>query len=641
MNERKGYSWLNVRSVNEDLRIIEGIATTPAVARDGDVVVPEGIQFKLPIPFLWRHKDPFGNVIAADVSSEGIRVRIQVGASGISAAIDEQWAMIKAGLVRGLSIGFRILEESFSKEIGGFRILKSEWLELSAVPVPADAGAMITAVRSADELDLAALGRKEVRSASRLHHTPPGASGSPRKRGDKMKSFEDRIQELEQERAPIQARMKTVMETRAADGSELSDEEKTAFDADTAEIERIDTDLKRFRAYQQAVGTAVPVSRAVANGERQPAAPLVQRVESQLPKGTGMARYVIAFIRAKGNHFEAATLAQRFYKDTPEVALSLRAAVEVGDTTTSGWASQLIPAAQQMQSEFLDLLRPQTIIGRIPGLRTVPFNVAVPLQTGGGTYGWVGEKKRKPATAAAFDRVTLRWAKAAGIIVITDELARFSSPAAEAIIRNEMIQGCARFLDTQFVHSGVAAVSNVSPASITNGISPKTVNGATAADFRYDMNQLIGAFLANNQDPSTAVFLMSAAVALGASSFVNALGQPEFPGLTMQGGNYMGIPVIVSANVKDASGDSIILVNASDILFADDGGMRIDMSNQASVEMSSTPTNPEDSPLDIGMRSLWQENLIGLRVERYITWLRARSSAVEWLDNAAYGPVAP
>ena len=40
----RGYSWLNIRTVDEDKRVIEGIATTPAVARDGDVLVTEGIQ---------------------------------------------------------------------------------------------------------------------------------------------------------------------------------------------------------------------------------------------------------------------------------------------------------------------------------------------------------------------------------------------------------------------------------------------------------------------------------------------------------------------------------------------------------------------------------------------------------------------
>src|SRR5262245_52769542 len=121
-NEKKGekeaeiestrlYGWLEVREVNEEKRIITGVATTPVQARDGDVLVTEGIKFKLPIPFLWRHKDPFGNVINARVSPNGIEVEIQAAPAGTSRATDEYWNLIKAKVVRGLSIGWRTLQE--------------------------------------------------------------------------------------------------------------------------------------------------------------------------------------------------------------------------------------------------------------------------------------------------------------------------------------------------------------------------------------------------------------------------------------------------------------------------------------------------------------------------------------------------
>ncbi len=118
----------------------------------------------------------------------------------------------------------------------------------------------------------------------------------------------------------------------------------------------------------------------------------------------------------------------------------------------------------------------------------------------------------------------------------------------------------------------------------------------------------------------------------------NALGQREFPDITMKGGMVAGIPCIVSQTVSDR----MVLVNASDILFADDGGISIDVSEQASVEMSTTPIAGESSPVDGAvLKSLWQNNLIGLRVERFITWKVARASAVAWTDNVAYAPTAP
>jgi hypothetical protein len=49
------YSLLNIKSIDEEQWIIEGIATTPAPDRVDDIVEPKGAQFTLPVPFLWQH----------------------------------------------------------------------------------------------------------------------------------------------------------------------------------------------------------------------------------------------------------------------------------------------------------------------------------------------------------------------------------------------------------------------------------------------------------------------------------------------------------------------------------------------------------------------------------------------------------
>lgn len=736
----RSYSWLQVRQVDEDKRIIEGMATTPMQARDGDILETDGISFKLPIPFLYRHKDPFGNVVKATVSKDGIMVRVQVGAAGISQALDEHWNEVKAGLVRGLSIGWRTIAEMYDKEINGYRIMKSEWLELSAVPVPADANAMMIAVRSADADSLAELGIKTMtfdnlpvaprdhtwdtgatrdlserraffwqdklpfatvvdgelkavfkgieaaaanieqvpeseREAVKNHitryylkmasvfnddkivapwnrsaasgvpksTTKPGASaGKSNKKENKVRSFDDQIKDFETQLTDVRQQMNDLMET--SNEGVLEGENARKYDDLTEQASTLVANIRRLKAHKEnseATGTTTAPTATATPVRTTPAAPRVEvRPVEKGPdqKGIGVARMVIALIQAKGNHMHAAELARQHFKDTPEVALALRAAVDAGDTTTSGWASQLVPAAQQMQGEFIDLLRPATLIGRIPGLRRVPFNVAVPMQTGGGTYGWVGEAKAKPVTSAAFSAATLRWAKAAGIIVITRELARFSSPSAELLIRNELLRGTAQFLDGQFINDAIAEVANVSPASILNGKASETPSGTTAEAFRYDLSVLVGNFITNNQDPTMAVLLMSATTAMNLALMRNALGQREFPDITVRGGSVDGIPAVISQSV----GNRVALVNADDILVADDGVISIDVSEQATLEMSTTPLSGEESPVDGAVfKSLWQNNLVGLRVETFMTWKRARTSAVEWLAGVAYAPSAP
>lgn len=255
---------------------------------------------------------------------------------------------------------------------------------------------------------------------------------------------------------------------------------------------------------------------------------------------------------------------------------------------------------------------------------------AVPAQTTGGTYGWVGQNKPKPVTKADYATVTLTFAKAAGIIVLTEELVKLSTPSAEGLVREEMIAGMSQFLDVQFNDPAVAAVANVNPASITNGASTAAASGVTGAAAKTDLAASVAVFTAAGIPLEGSVWLMSDSNAFGIAQSMNALGQPMFPGMSASGGSIFGIPVIVSNNVSTR----VILVHAPSILFADDGGVSIDVSREASVQMDSAPTDTVDATTVY--ISLWQRNLVGLKAERFITWIRARTAAVRYITAAAY-----
>jgi HK97 family phage major capsid protein len=219
--------------------------------------------------------------------------------------------------------------------------------------------------------------------------------------------------------------------------------------------------------------------------------------------------------------------------------------------------------------------------------------------------------------------------------VITEELARFSDPSAELLVRNEMIEGLTRFFDGIFV-STTAAVSNVQPAGILNGISGTAAGATTAVRFRYDMNVIIQQMITDNRDPSKLVLLMSAGTAMSLGSMINSLANPEFPGINAKGGEYLGIPIVVS----QALGTNIILIDPGDILIAEDPSVRIDVSREATIEMDTAPAVGESSPITTvsTIKSFWQNNLVGIRAEQFRTWKVARSSAVRYISGAAYAP---
>lgn len=465
-----------------------------------------------------------------------------------------------------------------------------------------------------------------------------------------MKTIAEQITALEAKRAAHAARMEEIMTKSVEEGRSTETDEQEEFDTLSGEVDQIDADLKRFRALEKAqAGNAKPIIanqiKTAAEGSAVRSDSPIQ-VKPNVAKGTSFTRFAMALMAGKGNLMQSAEIAKRWADQTPEVETVLKAAVAAGTTTDAAWAKPLVEY-QNMASEFAELLRPATIIGRIPGLRNVPFNIKVPRQTGGSSAGWVGEGKPKPVSALAFDQISLGFAKLAGIVVMTEELVRFSNPSAEAIVRQDLIDTIVQTMDRDFVDPANAGTANVKPASITNGVTPVVASGTDADAVRTDVKALMGKYVTANMSLAGAVWIMTETQALSLALMLNPLGQREFPDIQINGdsgGRFFGLPVILSENIpaNAGSGDPvvgaggrIILAKASEILLADDGDTLLDASNQASLEMDSAPTSPPTATTVLV--SLWQHNMVGLRAERFINWAKRRPGAVQYIDSANYG----
>ncbi len=652
----RAYSVLSVKAVDDEKRVIRGIASTPSPDRMGDVVEPLGAKFKTPMPLLWQHQHdkPVGLVELAQPNKDGIpfEARLpEIAEPGVlKDRVDEAWQSVKAGLVAAVSIGFQAIPEQVERlKSGGLRFKEWEWLELSLVTIPANAEATITAIKSIDA-DLRAASGREQKSVDGLEN-PAGASAkhgksiaTPKPQEGRHMQISEQIKSFEASRAAKAARLEEIMAKAAEEGRTLDEAESEEYDGLQAEVKSVDGHLVRLRDLEKAQASkAKPVEAEKVNSYAKGADfrdNAVIRVERNLPKGTAFTRYAIALARSKGNLMQAQEIAKGWEDSTPEVATVLKAAVAAGTTTDPAWAGPLVEY-QNMASEFIDLLRPQTIIGRIQGLRRVPFNIKMPGQTSGSSVNWVGEGAPKPVSALAFDTTTLRFTKAAGIVVLTDELVRFSNPSAEAIVQGDLIASMTQFLDRDFVDPAKAEVADVSPASITNGVTPIQASGTTADALKADVRALYAAFLAENMTPAGSVWIMTPTMAMTIGMMQNALGQSEFPGIDMNGGTFFGLPVVVSENIPRQAevvgppaipaGERIILAKASEILLADDGGVTIDVSREASLQMDNAPAAGAQS-----LVSLWQNNMVALRAERFINWKRRRLQAVGYINSANY-----
>jgi HK97 family phage major capsid protein/HK97 family phage prohead protease len=604
---------LNVKSVDAESRTITGIATTPTLDRQGHSLDPFGATFTNPLPLLLHHDQerPIGRVTLQSPTAAGITFTAslpQITEAGpLRDRVDEAWQSIKAGLLRGVSIGFRLLEPGAPMaKSGGYKLTKTEICELSLVSVPANLDASIRIIK---QLDAAAISPI----------TPSRARGTTTRKPNM--TIPETIQNFENTRAANVARMAAIMGD--AKDATLDETQQEEYDGLSLEVKNIDGHLVRYRDLEkmQALTPIVNVTGTKAASEIRGG---VVRIKPNVPVGTAFIRAACAKLVCHGNLYEAAEYAKRWDDSTPEVSLYLKAAVAAGTTTDATWAQPLVN--QNIANDFLELLRPATILGKIPGLRNVPFNTKVPAQTAGGTYGWVGEAKPKPVTKLAFSAETLGISKVAGIIVLTEELVRLSNPAAEDLCRRDMVAGIAQFLDQQFIDPAVAAVAGINPASITNGAP----TAAATTNPLADIMGLINHFATNNIPVDGVTFIMSPTNALSLSFRSNLDGSPQFPGVGMNGGSYRGINFVTS----NTAGTNVIALQPSYILFADDGGVTIDASREASLQMDSAPASPVDATTVYV--SLWQMNCVGLRAERFVNWKRAATNAVKYLTATAW-----
>lgn len=467
-------------------------------------------------------------------------------------------------------------------------------------------------------------------------------------------TLQEQLAALRATREERQKRLNDIAQKAMDEGRSMNTAEAEEFDTAEGEIKTIDADigrLTRLEAVQKA--GAQPVQTPAAETPAQVAAraggDLHLKKTEKLEPGIAFARYAMCLTKAKGNHAVAASLAERHYPLSEGIIRTLKAQAEgfdlksafqtkatVAAGTTSGatWAGPLV-YAETFAGDFIDYLRPRTLIGQAQ-FRRVPFNVRIGSQTSGGTAGWVGQGKAKPVTKFDFNATSVPFTKIAAIAVITQELARFSDPSAEALVRDSLADCVIERADSDLFDPDVAAVANVNPAGLLNGVAPVAGPASTDPDdIRTALLALwapwdstfIGARPAYYTTPAVARFLAFSR---------DALGNAAFPGVTPTGGTLDGIPLRVSqylANNGGSGGAPFILVDEAEVYLADDGAVTLDASDVASIEMNTAPTGDSGAPTAAQLVSMFQTNSIAFRAERFIWWGLRRSGAVQWIDG--------
>jgi hypothetical protein len=451
-----------------------------------------------------------------------------------------------------------------------------------------------------------------------------------------MPTIAEQITAFETKRASLVAANETIMTKAADDGSTLDADQEEQFDGNQADIDAIDKHLTRLRAMEKTqAAKAVPVAgqNAAEGSASRGGQIIIKGDQDEQFEGQNYTRMVIAKTLARLDGVSAEGIAyKRWGKSNPTLVQVVKAAVAGGGTETGEWGAELAQADTRYTSDFIDFLYNQTVFDRLP-LREVPANVHIKGQDGAASAYWVGQSKSIPVTKADFSDVVLSPLKVAAIAVVSKELLRDSSPSAELLVRDALVQASAQRVDQTFL-SASAAVANVSPAGILNGLTAGTSSGPDIEGLIADVKALYAGFItANNADGLQFVTTQSLAKAIGLMQ--NVMGNFAFPGVSATGGSLLGDPLVAGGNV--GAGD-LILLKPSDIYKIGDRGVEVSLSTEAAIQMDSAPDGASDTPVaNTSVVSMFQTESVAIKVVRPLNFAKRRGSAVAYIGDADYG----
>ncbi|TCM17217.1 HK97 family phage major capsid protein [Novosphingobium sp. PhB165] len=458
-----------------------------------------------------------------------------------------------------------------------------------------------------------------------------------------MPTIAEQITAFETKRASLVAANETIMTKAAGEGTTLDAEQEESFDGNQADIEAIDKHLVRLRAMEKTVvSKAVPANgKTGAEGTASRGGHTIHIKSTEAEEkfeGQNYTRMVIAKTLARLDGISAEGIAnQRWGKSNPMLAQVIKAAVAGGGTETGEWGAELAQADTRYTGDFIDFLYGQTVFDNLP-LREVPANVHIKGQDGAANAYWVGQSKSIPVTTADFLDVQLAAQKVAAIAVVSKELLRDSSPSAELLVRDALVQASAQRIDQTFL-SADAAVPNVSPAGILFGLTALNSAGNDVDGVIADVKALYAPFLAA-KNASGLQMVANESLSKSIGLMQNVMGNWAFPGITAAGGSLLGDPLVSGSNV---GASDLILLKPSDIYKIGDRGVEVSLSTEAAIQMDSAPNGASDTPTaQTGVVSMFQTESVAIKVVRPLNYAKRRASAVSYIGDADYGtPVTP
>jgi HK97 family phage prohead protease len=612
------------------------------VDRYGDVIEPAGWlldQFQRNPIALFNHNAnaPVGHWRNVRIDGDRLIGDFEPAPAGTTLIADDVRRLIDANILRATSVGFLgVKSEPIDpkRPYDGTRYTQQELLETSIVSVPANPAALQIAKSlgvSDATMTLAFDGYVDLgRRAMAI--TGGHAVKQPRPGAIPMtlsKQIEDR-----------QARLNAARDQL----SELTNDPEHDVEVANglfAEIDEQETRLASLKESERRLGLRTVQQEVLLPGMGHNGGPPLPGENHRRPLGmpTKELKPGDLYLRAIAAKFSAyvrgvsieQVLAER-YPDHEPTAIVTRAAIAGATTTTAGWAAELVQLAQ---GEFVNALMPEQVFPRLAGMGLaltfgpnagaikIPARATTPSI--GGSF--VAESAPIPVRRLGTTSITLYPHKVGGISVFSREIAMYSNPDIETLIRDSIVADTQINIDALLLDN--VAVSTTRPAGLTNGVTPltATASGGYAA-FLGDLNKLTAPFYAVNAGRKL-VMLMNPAQR---NQLLFAPGPPGAPfGWSTQFTDMFA--VITSTSIPAGA---VYMIDAADFVSVS-GAPEFEVSEVATIHMEdTTPLNIATGAQGSGVlatptQSMFQTAQIAIRMLANINWAMRRAGMVQYI----------
>ena len=273
------------------------------------------------------------------------------------------------------------------------------------------------------------------------------------------------------------------------------------FDRLKAELDKIDAEIKRYQAVQDAEREKAVVVEGQPDAGKVYASVKTDVYTSKAAaedrglitnKGLTIGGVARALSNGRGSVRDASDWAAKQYGENHPVTKALIA----GLGSAGGY---IIPP--DYINEIIELLRPAAVV-RSANPRTMPMprgTMTLPAQTGAATATYNGEAVKIGTSQPAVGAVNASYKKLTALVPVSNDLMRYADPAADAFVRDDLVKVIALREDLAFLlGDGTAgtprgflsfaeqwATQNGGTAGVysTTGNSTYTTNGSSGGNF--------------------------------------------------------------------------------------------------------------------------------------------------------------